>query len=70
MLRIANVILIHDSIDENAIIKKCHALYHLGKKGQARQYFEKFTENHKTLLDTEYRYTFNQFREMHLTKES
>ena len=70
VLKIANVILIHDSIDENAIIKKCYALYHLGKKGQARHYFEKFTENHKSLLDTEYQYTFNQFRKMYLTKDN
>jgi DNA-binding SARP family transcriptional activator len=64
--KIATVILLHDSIDEEATTKKCYALYHLGKKGKAKQCFEKFAENYRNLLDTEYKYTFNQFRENYL----
>jgi DNA-binding SARP family transcriptional activator len=66
LVKIANVILLHDNIDEDAIIKKCYALYHLGKKGKAKQCFEKFTEDYRNLLGTEYKYTFNQFREAYL----
>jgi DNA-binding SARP family transcriptional activator len=66
VVKIVNVILLHDSIDEEAITKKCYALYHLGKKGKAKQCFEKFSENYRNLLGTEYKYTFNQFRENYL----
>jgi two-component SAPR family response regulator len=66
VVKIANVVLLHDSIDEEAIIKKCYALYHLGKKGKAKQCFDKFTEDYRNLLGTEYKYTFNQFRENYL----
>ncbi|MDR3217388.1 MAG: hypothetical protein LBU22_00150 [Dysgonamonadaceae bacterium] len=63
VVKIANVILLHDNIDEDAIVKKCYALYHSGKKGQAKQNFKRFTEDYKSILDTEYKYTFEQFRE-------
>jgi hypothetical protein len=66
ILKIANIILMHDNIDEDAIIRKCYALYHLGKKGQARSCFEKFCEDYKKLLGIEYKFTFNQFREKNL----
>jgi DNA-binding SARP family transcriptional activator len=66
VVKITNVILLHDNIDEDAITKKCYALYHSGKKGKAKQCFEKFTEDYRNLLGTEYKYTFNQFRENYL----
>jgi DNA-binding SARP family transcriptional activator len=67
LYRIANAILVHDSLDEKALVKKCYALYYLEKKTQAKQCFEKFSENHKNLLGTDYEYTFNQFREKYLS---
>jgi DNA-binding SARP family transcriptional activator len=66
VLKIANIIFLHDSIDEDALAKKCHALYYLGKKRQARQCFEKFVAEYKYLLGTEYKYSFDQFREKYL----
>ena len=45
LLKISGIILMHDNIDEDGISLKCYALYHLGKKGQAKQSFEKFKED-------------------------
>jgi DNA-binding SARP family transcriptional activator len=64
VVKITNIILLHDNIDEEAIAKKCFALYHSGKKGQAKHSFTKFTEDYKNILGTAYKYTFEQFREM------
>jgi DNA-binding SARP family transcriptional activator len=66
VIKMANVILLHDHIDEDAIVKKCYALYHSGKKGQAKQSFKKFTEDYKNILGTDYKYTFEQFSEKYL----
>lgn len=68
VVKMANVILLHDNIDEDAIVKKCHALYYSGKKGQAKQSFKKFTKDYKNMLGTEYKYTFEQFRDIFIIK--
>jgi two-component SAPR family response regulator len=61
LLKIANAILICDNIDENALQKKCYALYHLGKKRQTIECFEKFKKDYKSLLGTEYKSTLDKF---------
>lgn len=66
LLKIANAILVCDSIDENAMIKKCYALYHLGKKRQTIECFEMFRKDYLNLLGTEYKSTFNEFMEEHI----
>jgi DNA-binding SARP family transcriptional activator len=66
VVKITNVILLHDNIDEDAIAKKCNALYYLGKKGKAKQCFEKFTKDYKSILGIEYKYTFDRFRDLYL----
>lgn len=54
LLKISEVVLIHDNIDEEAVKMKCFALFRLGKKGQSKQCFEKFLKDYKVLLDSEY----------------
>ena len=49
-LRIADIIMIHDSIDEDAVRLKCHALFHMGKKGLAKQAYDNFCTEYKRLL--------------------
>jgi DNA-binding SARP family transcriptional activator len=66
IVRITNIILLHDCIDEDAIVKKCCTLYNSGKKGKAKQSFEKFAEDYKNILGTSYKYTFAQFRDLFL----
>ncbi len=53
LVNIAEVILIHDNIDEEAIHLKCNSLYKLGQKGLSKQCFEKYTADYKTLLNEE-----------------
>lgn len=52
MLRIADIILLHDSIDEDAVRLKCHALFHMGKKGSAKQAYDSFHTEYQRLLET------------------
>jgi DNA-binding SARP family transcriptional activator len=68
LMKISNVILLHDSIDENALVKKCHVLYYSGKKGQAKQCFKRFVEDYKDILDTEYSLSFEEFRDTFIVK--
>ena len=64
LLRIADTILLHDNIDEEAAKLKVYSLYNLGKKGQAKQYFDKFLEEYKTLMGSSYNESFDQFMEI------
>ncbi len=62
LLRISDAILLHDNIDEDAARLKVYALYNMGKKGQAIQYFEKFIEDYKSLMGASFVESFDQFR--------
>jgi DNA-binding SARP family transcriptional activator len=64
LLRISDAILLHDNIDEDAAKLKVYALYNLGKKGQAKQYFDKFLEEYKSLMGNSFKESFDQFKEM------
>lgn len=50
LLKMANVILLHDNIDEDAISLKCYALYNMGHKKQALDAFSKFESDYEALL--------------------
>lgn len=50
LLKMADVILLHDNIDEDAISLKCYALFHMGHKKQALDAFNKFSVDYETLL--------------------
>jgi two-component SAPR family response regulator len=51
-LRIADAILTHDSLDEDAMRLKCGALVKMGKKNQAKQEYNLFVAEFKKALDT------------------
>ena len=59
-VEIANIILMYDNIDENAIGIKCRALYVLGQKGLAHQTFKLFCANYQLLLNVDFDRDFNQ----------
>jgi hypothetical protein len=51
LLQIANIILLHDSIDEEAIKIKCRALFQSGQKGASKQCFDKFQAEYIQILN-------------------
>lgn len=59
LLKIADVILLHDNIDEDAIRLKCYALFRSGRKNQALQVFNKFTADYENLLSTKHNLLFD-----------
>ena len=60
LLKIADVILLHDDLDENAIQLKCYALFHSGRKNQALQAFNKFTADYENLLAAKHNLIFDE----------
>ncbi len=52
LLRIADAILTHDNLDEDAMRMKCQALVRMGKKNQAKQAYNTFVADFKKALDT------------------
>jgi DNA-binding SARP family transcriptional activator len=53
LLEATNVILISDTIDEDAVRIKCKVLFRTGQKGLSKQCFDKFCSEYKRLLNTE-----------------
>lgn len=51
LLRISDVILLVDNIDEDAIRTKCKVLYQMGQKGLSKQCFDKFCVEYERLLN-------------------
>lgn len=58
LLKMADVILLHDNIDEDAITMKCYALFYMGHKKQALDVFNKFSTDYETLLAAKTKLTF------------
>ncbi|MDH6308675.1 DNA-binding SARP family transcriptional activator/uncharacterized protein (UPF0333 family) [Dysgonomonas sp. PFB1-18] len=58
LLKISDVILIHDSIDEEAIRIKCRVLYQMKQKGLSKQSYDKFCEDYIGLLNTKPDFTY------------
>lgn len=58
LLKIADVILIHDNIDEEAIRLKCKVLYEMRQKGLSKQSFDKFCEDYRRLLNSTPDFTY------------
>ncbi len=52
LLKIADTILISDSIDEDAIRMKCKILFQMGQKGLSKQSYDKFAAEYNRLLNT------------------
>ncbi len=49
--KVANIILLHDLIDEDAIKLKCYSLHKLGQKGLALQAYNKYCNDYFILLN-------------------
>jgi two-component SAPR family response regulator len=58
LVKIADIILLHENIDEDAIKFKCYALFHLGRKNQALQAFNKFSADYTSLLGVRHNLSF------------
>jgi two-component SAPR family response regulator len=56
--QIANVILLHDSLDEDAIRLKCLALFNMGQKGAAKQCFDKFYAEYSEVFNEKPKFKF------------
>lgn len=48
--RTARAILVHDSIDEDAVRTLCRILYRHGHKGQSKQVYDKFCSDYRSML--------------------
>lgn len=52
-VKIGNVMLQHDSLNEEAVSIKCRALFQLGQKGSSKLCFDKFVQEYQRLLESE-----------------
>ncbi|GAA4798869.1 hypothetical protein GCM10023231_29530 [Olivibacter ginsenosidimutans] len=59
LLKIVDVILVHDCIEEDAIRLKCRILYQTGQKGLSKQTFDKFYADYKRILDAVPHFTYD-----------
>lgn len=61
VVRISDARLLFDSIDEEAVQQKCKALVGLGKVGQAKSVFSRFTSEYKRIMQEEISEDFTDF---------
>jgi two-component SAPR family response regulator len=59
LLQIADVILLHDNINEDAIRIKCGIQYKLGQKGLSKQSFDRFYASYISLLNEKPKFDYN-----------
>ncbi len=58
-LKLADIVLMHDAMDENAIAVKCQALYALGQKGLSKSVFDSFVSQYVSFLGSEPNFTYS-----------
>jgi len=56
---LAESILLFDPLNDEAFSIKCSVLYHLGKKGTAKNFYDSFCREYKHVLGTDYAVSFN-----------
>ncbi len=56
---LAECILVLEPLNDEAFSIKCSVLYHLGKKGTAKNFYDSFCREYKHLLGTDYAVSFN-----------
>jgi len=56
---LAESILLFDPLNDEAFSIKCSVLYHLGKKGTAKNLYDSFCREYKHVLGTDYAVSFN-----------
>jgi two-component SAPR family response regulator len=59
-LDIADVIFVHDSLNEDALKLKCITLVKTGKNGLAKKVYTSFVHEYKTLFGIDFKYSFEQ----------
>ncbi|MDR1919861.1 MAG: hypothetical protein LBQ65_09485 [Tannerellaceae bacterium] len=59
-INLADVIFIHDSLNEDALSIKCHHLVQMGKYGLAQKVYAIFVKEYKTLFNADFAYSFEQ----------
>ncbi|MDR0574766.1 MAG: hypothetical protein LBG96_12190 [Tannerella sp.] len=59
-IEMANALLIHDPLNEDALKLKCKALVKMGKNGLAKNTYTTFTKEYAILFGVEYKYSFDQ----------
>ena len=59
-INMANVLFIHDPLNEDALKLKCSVLVKTGKNGLARNTYATFVKEYALLFGTEYKYSFDQ----------
>ncbi len=58
-VKLADIVLLHDAIDENAVAVKCQALYALGQKGLSKSAYDAFVSQYVSLLGSEPDFTYS-----------
>lgn len=61
VVRISDARLLFDSLDEEAVQQKCKALVNLGKVGQAKSVFSRFSSEYKRIMQEEISEDFTDF---------
>ncbi len=56
---LAECILVYDPLNDEAFAMKCAVLYHLGKKGMAKNLYDSFCREYKQVLGVDYAHSFN-----------
>jgi len=59
-IEMANALLIHDPLNEDALKLKCKGLVKMGKNGLAKNTYTAFTKEYAILFGIEYKYSFDQ----------
>lgn len=59
VLRIADILFLHDPLNEEALAAKCSILYVQGKKGLAKSVYDRFCKEYKDSLGEEYKVPLN-----------
>ena len=59
-IEMANALLVHDPLNEDALKLKCKVLVKMGKNGLAKNTYTTFTKEYAILFGIEYKYTFDQ----------
>ena len=60
LYHVAECILVYDPLNDEAFAMKCSVLYHLGKKGMAKNLYDTFCREYRQVLGIDYTVSFNE----------
>lgn len=58
-LKICDVLLMFDSLNEEGMAEKCRVLYRLGRKGQAKNVYDTYCKNYSVFLNADFKVPFS-----------